>query len=283
MNELRAIVRGATGRRVTDERPVGGGCINDARLFTLDDGGRVFAKTHPEAQRYPDLFKSEAAGLTALADAVSSLHVPRPIAAGADFIVMEAIDVGSGGDLDEKLGRGLAELHQSTAYDRFGFHCDNYLGITAQANGWMDDWVAFWAERRLKPMLDCLRGEPEIQALGGRLLDRLDAVLRGGDEPAALLHGDLWSGNALLDAEGRACIIDPACYYGHREADLGMTRLFGLGPRFEAAYREVYPLTDGADRRIAVYTLHHLLNHLLIFGGGYRGQCVALLTSICSR
>lgn len=36
------------------------------------------------------------------------------------------------------------------------------------------------------------------------------------------LHGDLWPGNVA-----GGTIYDPAGYYGHGEADLGMTKMFG--------------------------------------------------------
>jgi len=205
---------------------------------------------------------------------------------------MEAIEpAGRPADFAEQLGRGIALLHQNTPHDRFGFTTDNYLGTTPQPNGWMEDWTAFWAQRRLKPMLDLVRGDDELDRLGRQLLDRLDRILDAPVESTALLHGDLWSGNAEpcldphanasgRDTSGGIAIFDPACYFGHREAELGMTRLFGFGPGFESAYHETYPLAPGHDRRIAVYTLHHLLNHLHLFGRGYHSQCIALLRSI---
>ena len=92
-----------------------------------------------------------------------------------------------------------------------------------------------------------------------------------------LTHGDLWSGNAAADRDGQIWIYDPACAYTHREYEFGMTRLFGFGRDFEAAYQEVWPLPDGWERRVEVYRLHHLLSHLWHFGGGYRSRCITLL------
>lgn len=109
-------------------------------------------------------------------------------------------------------------------------------------------------------------------------MDRLDVFLDDVVEPPSLLHGDLWSGNYLADSEGRAVLIDPATYYGHREADLAMTRLFGgFPPAFYQAYEEVWPLEPGARERGGIYELYHLLNHLNLFGGGYRSGCIATL------
>ncbi len=55
-------------------------------------------------------------------------------------------------------------------------------------------------------------------------------LLRNIDPPptTSILHGDLWSGNAGYDkTTGQAVIFDPACYFGHNEADLGIMHMFG--------------------------------------------------------
>jgi protein-ribulosamine 3-kinase len=97
----------------------------------------------------------------------------------------------------------------------------------------------------------------------------------------ALLHGDLWSGNAAADHHGKPVIFDPASYYGHREAEFGMMRLFGgFGPRVEAAYQEVWPFEPGNDERIALYRLYHELNHLNLFGAAYYGQCIDTIKAL---
>ena len=107
------------------------------------------------------------------------------------------------------------------------------------------------------------------------MLEKLDEILDADREPAVLLHGDLWSGNAAANENGAPVIYDPASYYGHREAEFGMMRLFGgFGPRCEAAYQEVWPFQPGHDRRIEVYRLYHQLNHLNLFGRGYYAGCL---------
>ena len=270
----------ALGEPVKRATSVGGGCINAAYRVTLAGGSDVFVKMHANASAMPGLFAAEAAGLEALASAETSVAVPRVLAVGQDFLATEWLDFSGGRGLEETLGRGLAALHHATAQSMFGFACDNYLGATPQANTQHASWAVFWRERRLGPMLACMRGDGELQRLGGRLMERLDVILDVGEEPACLLHGDLWSGNALLLADGRAAIFDPACYYGCREAEFGMIRLFGFAARFEAAYHEVYPLPEGADRRIPIYMLHHLLNHLHLFGASYRDACVRTLRDV---
>ncbi len=107
------------------------------------------------------------------------------------------------------------------------------------------------------------------------MLDRLDDLLAAPEEPPCILHGDLWSGNYMTGPQGQAAIIDPAAYYGHREADLAMTQLFGgFTAEFYRAYEEEWPLPTGSKQRLDIYRLYHLLNHLNLFGGSYLGGCM---------
>lgn len=277
----------ATGEsvRIRQSRHVGGGSINQASLLQLQDGRRLFIKTHPESNRYPGMFAAEFEGLSRLA-APGVIRVPRPLACDNDFIVMEAFSAsGPGPGWQELMGRQLALLHQATQRQGFGFDADNYLGTTPQPNAWMERWLDFWRERRLGWQLRLFSGktgaDDALLSLGMRLLDRLDDILGEVDEAAVLLHGDLWSGNAAADERGEPIIFDPACYYGQREAEIGMMRLFGgFGRRCEAAYEEVWPLQSGADRRILLYRLYHELNHLNLFGGGYYHSCIATMRQL---
>lgn len=112
-------------------------------------------------------------------------------------------------------------------------------------------------------------------------MQRLDTYLDCVNEPAVLLHGDLWSGNAMADELGSPVILDPACYYGHREAEFGMMRLFGgFGPKCEAAYAEIWPFEPGFEQRFRLYQLYHELNHLNLFGHAYYAACDSSITSL---
>ncbi|MEM9419344.1 MAG: fructosamine kinase family protein [Planctomycetota bacterium] len=267
------------GANVTQRSAVGGGDINQAESWTLSDGRRMFVKANADAAALPGLFEAEAAGLNALRNASEALCIPEVLAVGSDYLVLEMIEQGGkSSDFEENLGHGLAELHQRSQRSRgFGFEADNYLGRLPQDNSMVEDPITFWRERRLRPLVERLSAYPRVVDLGQRLAERLDDVLAGPNEPAVLIHGDLWSGNACGDRDGRVWIYDPACSYAHREVEFGMTRLFGFGPRFEAAYQEVWALPAGWERRVEVYRLHHLLSHLWHFGGGYESQCLALL------
>ena len=285
---LRAAFAEALGESVAgvDLSGVAGGCINQAA--TCEVAGRTwFVKwnDHPLA----DQFAAEAAGLQALAEADCGLKIPQVLAhsdeRGAAFLILEHLPRGSRGPgFDEALGQGLAALHRTTSERGFGFACEGYCGATPQPNGWLAGWVDFYRERRLGHQLELARarGFPaDAYRAGQRLLERLPEWI-ADDEPPALIHGDLWSGNLYVAEDGPA-LIDPAAYYGHREAELGMMSLFGgFSARVYAAYEEAHPLREGWRERQGLYELYHVLNHFNLFGGSYGCQAARLITRYTS-
>ena len=269
---------------VIDESSVGGGCINEARVVSLACGRRFFVKQNPAP--LPMMFEREAEGLAALA-AVGAIRVPEPIGTAPSgvtpFIVIEYVEPGRPGTgFFREFGRQFAALHMQSTAQQFGFEHDNYIGSTDQPNAWAETWVEFWRERRLAFQMDLARknglSDKAMDRLSDSLMDRLDEFIDEPNESPCLLHGDLWGGNYLVDGQGQPVLIDPACYYGRREADLAMTMLFGgFDQDFYRAYEEAFPLAAGSETRIDVYKLYHLLNHLNLFGGSYRGGCMAIL------
>jgi fructosamine-3-kinase len=277
----------ATGApvRILRRTPLGGGSINDtARIETT--AGTFVVKSHRQAPA--NMFRAEADGLTALRASGTTLAIPRVVAVGGSdpdgtsFIVLEHIEPSRRrADFDERLGRGLAELHRSTA-SQFGFHSDTYCGTTPQPNPWTSEWVAFYGASRLGYQLrlatDAGRLSPidqqRIESMIGRLSEWIEEPASG----PSLIHGDLWSGNLHVDADGQPALIDPAAYYAHREAELGMMALFGgFSARVFDAYDEAFPLEPGWRDRNSLYQLYHLMNHLNLFGGGYHGQVMSLV------
>ncbi|MGB1801142.1 MAG: fructosamine kinase family protein [Gammaproteobacteria bacterium] len=262
-----------------------GGCINDSRIVSLKDGRQFFIKTHPQASSFPDLFKTEFKSLQLLAEP-NVIHVPKPIVYDDDFIVMEVFKEGKKtNDWQEQMGRRLAELHKATQRKKYGFEEDNYIGTTKQINHWSDSWLNFWREQRLDYQLKLFsektsKDDPLLKA-GEQLLNKLDALIGNIMEPAVLLHGDLWLGNAAANEKGEPVIFDPASYYGHREAEIGMMRMFGgFDARCEAAYAEVWPLQEGTEERISVYRLYHELNHLNLFGSSYYQSSLSTMNGL---
>jgi fructosamine-3-kinase len=190
------------------------------------------------------------------------VRAPEPYRHGPTFIEMEHLVLGAKPDWPA-MGRMLAALHRNTS-ERYGWDTDNWIGLAPQVNGWSDDWTDFFWEKRLTPQL----------RRAGISIDekKTKQILEGHRPQASLLHGDLWSGNAGFTPDGPV-IFDPAVYYGDREADLAMTELFGGFPtEFYSSYRKELPLAAGYERRKHLYNLYHLLNHLNLFGGGYRAQ-----------
>jgi len=211
-----------------------------------------------------DAFAAEADGLDALRPHIRVPRVlERGLRNGKAFILLEPLDLRPGDYA--ALGRALATLHHQSG-PRFGWARDNFIGLSPQQNGWCDDWLEFWVTRRMEPQISWAREKGfDVSMPPMRLLEK-------HKPQPALLHGDLWSGNAGFTAAGPV-IFDPAVYYGDRETDLAMTELFGGFPRaFYRAYDEAFPLEPGYEKRKHLYNLYHLLNHLNIFGGGYLGQ-----------
>jgi fructosamine-3-kinase len=259
--------------------PVGGGCIATAcRVET--DGSPFFLKYGDE--EVARTFPGEADGLRALAAADSPLAVPSvretapPTADRPGFLVLNWINTGrKGRHFWEQFGEGLAALHRHAA-DAYGFDRDNFIGQLPQQNEWAETWPAFFRARRLEPQVEMARErgrwrtdwDAPLEALYRRLPDLLPR-----HPTPSVLHGDLWKGNFMVTATGDPALIDPATYYGHREADLAMTELFGgFQDRFYDAYRGAWGLEPGYDTRRDVYNLYHLINHLNLFGAGYAGS-----------
>ena len=177
-------------------------------------------------------------------------------------------------------------MHRYTS-GKFGWTRDNTIGSTPQVNTQEADWVTFYAERRLRFQFElaaengCAQG---VQTQGETLLEKLPVFFTNYRPQASLLHGDLWGGNHAALRDGTPVIFDPAPYYGDREADLAMTELFGgFSARFYAAYRAAWPLDAGYAVRKDLYNLYHVLNHLNLFGGGYRGQAQDLIERLLSE
>jgi len=254
---------------------VGGGDINEAFRVVLEDGREAFVKTRPDAA--PGEYAAEAAGLAWLAEP-GALRTPAVLDVGEDYLALEWVPPGR---LDaagvQELGPGLAAIHMAGAesFGATGTGAVSGFGSLRLPNEPTDDWPAFYAERRLRPLARIARERAALSGAGIEAVERVCermAELAGPAEPPARLHGDLWSGNVMADADGRPWLIDPSAYGGHREVDLAMLRLFGApSERVFAAYEEVAPLAEGWRERVELYQLLPLLVHALLFGGSYRG------------
>ncbi len=256
------------------------------------EGGDAFVKLAP-LDRFA-VFEAEAAGLEVL-NAAGALRVPRVLGAVtvADraVLALEWLELVAPAESDSALqaqmGERLATLHR-IAGPRFGWDRDNFIGATPQPNAWADDWVLFLRERRLAFQLDlaATNGLPaRVVERGHEVGERCGALFSSYRPVPSLLHGDLWCGNwSALAGSKEPVIFDPAVYYGDREADIAMTRLFGgFGPRFYAAYQAAWPLDQAAGTRRTLYNLYHVLNHFNLFGGAYARQAADMIDRLLAE
>jgi fructosamine-3-kinase len=271
------------------ETPVPGGSINVTRRLTFDTGESLFVKSPPQALATAEgFFAAEAHGLRWLR-AADAVPVPEVIAELDDLLALEWVEPGeSTPAAAERFGRQLAALHRSGA-PAFGADWPGFIGSlpldnTVSAGGW-PEW---FATRRLEPYL---RASVDGGALSTadattvtRVIERIDGYAGAcAADPPARLHGDLWPGNLLWAADGRAWLVDPAAHGGHRETDLALLGLFGGAPhldRIVAAYHEEWPLADDWRRRVPLHQLYLLLVHTAMFGAAYRDAVLAAVSEL---
>ena len=275
------------------QRPVGGGCIHKAWQLELADGRQWFLKSNG-AEALPCLL-AEAEGLRALARwARPPVLVPEPLGVGVlggQALLLLPWLAFSGANRDGwfGVGAGLAALHRASAEagaseGRFGWSHDNVIGSSPQINGWDNDWGRFFADCRLAPQLRWASQQGQRLRGAQQLLELVPDWLGGHQVKPALVHGDLWSGNAALLAGGGGALFDPAVYWGDREVDLAMAQLFGGFPRaFFAGYESSWPLGPRSQERVAIYNLYHLLNHANLFGDAYGAQAQSSIDSLLAQ
>lgn len=284
--------------QVVKETFNGSSSWSSAYTYETSSGKKYFVKM--ALGRGESMFRGEAQGLQAMYD-THTLRIPKVYHVGSlskgppgggsmrgsgSYIVMEYLNL-SGRSSQADLGRQLALMHcaepsvPEARAGKFGFPVDNTIGGTAQPNGWMDNWVDFFRERRLRHMLQ-LAGEPSLKRMGHKLCDKLEVFFEGIQVKPSVLHGDLWSGN-IAAVDGQPCIFDPATYYGHHEAEFGMSWCAGFTHQFYNAYHEIIPKDPGFEDRKQIYLLYHYLNHYVLFGSGYYSECESILVRLTKK
>mmetsp|Transcript_22120 Transcript_22120/g.54739 ORF Transcript_22120/g.54739 Transcript_22120/m.54739 type:complete len:356 (-) Transcript_22120:179-1246(-) len=277
----------------------GGGGASTGALLDPETNTKYFIKS---ARGGYDMLRAEYEGVKAMSD-TSTIRVPTPIAFGEHeesptnkraFCLFEYLEFCGGGSSGQyELGVALAKMHQRgispNADAPFGFPVDNTIGATFQPNlPWKEKWADFWDEHRLGHMLK-LTGDA-----GGMSNDQIAKLriktrelLSAHEVVASIVHGDLWGGNKgfCKDPEAKGgiapTIFDPASYYGDREVDVAMTYLFGgFTGDFYEGYNSVWPLEEGHEKRRTIYNLYHILNHDVLFGGGYIRQAQSMIQQI---
>jgi fructosamine-3-kinase len=285
-NEITTAITQATSQpfAIADTRSVGGGCINQGYKITGSDRCNYFVKLNQAHQL--EMFVAEAMGLKQMY-ATQTITVPQPIcwgvAGNSSYIVLEWLDLGGGNSQAwTEMGRQLAAMHRRGTFgDRFGWERNNTIGSTPQINTWMDNWADFFAEHRIGYQLKLAKRKGGSFPDPNKVITAIKDKLADRQPQPSLLHGDLWSGNAAIATDGSPVILDPATYYGDREADLAMTELFGGFPaNFYQGYNQEWQLDLGYSKRKTIYNLYHILNHFNLFGGGYGSQAKRMLERI---
>jgi fructosamine-3-kinase len=258
-----------------------GGCINSGGKLDTSIGP-YFLKWN-DAKLFPGMFEKEAVGLRTLEEA-RAIRVPKVVATGQagnyQFLLLEYIESRSKSkNFWEITGRRLARLHQ-TEMKTFGLDHDNYMGSLPQLNTPRQTWVEFFIEQRLTAQVkEASRSDlitNDVMKKFDALFAKLPSLLP--EVKPRLVHGDLWSGNLMVDDKGEGCLIDPAIYGGHSEVDLAMTQLFGgFDDAFLAAYHEESPLLPGYRDRFDLYNLYPLLVHVNLFGRSYLSSVNSIL------
>jgi fructosamine-3-kinase len=271
---LKSIVEEILQEPVTQE-------ITGSGIIETLSGKSFFIKTGEVSRTY----QCEANGLNELAKA-KAIRIANVIHADKNFILTGFIRKGYvPSDFFESFGKKFARMHRYQSM-YFGFFEDNFIGATPQLNipekEEKTNWTAFYFNKRLLFQFKLAEknrlASPTLRNGFLKLESKIEFILKDGKEPPCLLHGDLWSGNYLCDNNGDPVLIDPAVYYGHREADLAMTRLFGgFSTSFYQGYMDEYPLQEDWEYREDIYKLYHVLNHLNIFGPGYLSEAEYLL------
>jgi fructosamine-3-kinase len=266
---------------ITAMKALGGGCINDAHRIETSSG--AFFMKYNRSEQYPCMFEKEAMGLELLGSA-GEVRIPGVILHGESedlaFLVLELVTPAPRIEAFwDEFGASLARLHRHHG-DHFGLGHDNYIGSLPQSNKKHSDWISFFIEERLERQACMARDSGTLGRSFTAALERLYKKLPEifPPEKPSLIHGDLWNGNFMADDRGLACLIDPAVYYGHREMDLAMSRLFGgFDRRFYESYEREFPLEKGWRERIDICNLYPLLVHVNLFEGGYGEQVMGTL------
>ena len=207
-----------------------------------------------------------------------NLVIPEVIAykniKNIEILLIEWIDMHN---FDQKkLGKGLGELHLKSAESNpkmFGFPVEGFIGITDQKKGLEDNWIDCFLNLRIIPQLLSLKSRILNKEIINKVKEKIQSELLNHKPINALVHGDLWSGNAGMDKNGKGVIFDPASWWADNEVDIAMTKLFGgFRKEFYEEYHRIFPIKNGFEKRIIIYNFYHILNHANMFGGGYLNQ-----------
>ena len=271
----------ALGQNILSSSSVSGGDINDAYKITTESDD-FFAKVN-SADLAKDMFEKEALGLNILKEK-AKINVPNVISIGTidckSYLILNWIKSGKyNSNTDNNLAKQLAALHKTTD-EYFGLEYDNYIGTLIQNNTQKSKWLEFYFSNRIEHQLKMAidSGLISKKYIAGTESAFSNIEKDYPDVSPSLLHGDLWSGNYMINSKGQAIFIDPAVYFGYREMDIAMMKLFGgFSSDIFKIYNELYPLDCDWQSRIRFHQLYYILVHVNLFGGSYAASAKAII------
>ncbi len=252
--------------------PLQGGDINDT--FLIQTPGCQYVLKRNKKMRFPQMFEKEAKGLNKLSfNGVITPQVIDIFEHDEDqFLILAHIQSEEPKhNFWKNFGHALSNLHMNSQ-EYFGLTYPNYIGSLEQLNDKKNSWETFFIENRIQPLV---QKAFERQLLDKKHLGWFDGFSKAlpnivPKEKPALIHGDLWSGNLMCGMRQTPVFIDPAIYYGHREMDIAMTKMFGGFDRtFLDYYNEIFPMEIGWEKRMSIHNLYPNLVHLILFGKSY--------------
>ena len=284
-NTIKAKIQSHLNQNIIKLEPLAGGCIADSYKLKTELGD-YFLKTSTNKEYN---FLKEAHGLNEIKK-TGTIKTPEVVHCDKNFLLLEFIEQGQAKkNTMFNFGKNLARLHQNQI-DYFGYFEDNLIGNNPQKNtpqlsfDIKNSWEDFFFNNRLLFQIEISRKKNiltnELEDAIWMLKDPFFELFSMAQEKPCLIHGDLWSGNFIIDKYGEAFLIDPAVYYAHREAEFGMIKLFGgFDSDFYNGYNKTYELKQGVEKREGIYKLYHVLNHFNLFGESYYHQALTLISS----
>ncbi len=245
--------------KITDERDLSEFACHEVAIVS-DGAYPVFFKYSKSADA-PGQFEVELSGLQTLSS-TGTVLIPQtigvvPVENGC-LLIMEALEMVERGPGQWKdIGTSLARIHRMKG-NAHGLEKDGFWGPLHQDNTLEPNWLTFFRERRLRPLLKIAVDSGNLPSSVISDVENLIARLGelcGPEVIPSLLHGDAQQNNFVSTAEG-AFVIDPAVFYGNPEWDLAMLDAWQPVPDvvFDS-YRENMPIDSGFPERRDLWRL----------------------------
>ncbi|KAL3421330.1 Ketosamine-3-kinase [Phlyctema vagabunda] len=301
----------------------GSGFSTTQKITSTDEDGveKCFFIKTGHGKEAGVMFEGEHTSLNSISSAVPSFcprsyaHGPLCEKSGGHFLATDFLTLTSKSRSSSKsltLAQKLSKLHSIAASTppgfsepQFGFPVPTCCGNTEQDNTFKSSWAEFYADNRLRQILQASEKnngrDKELHDLVERTAEEIVPRLLGdghltspdgGKIVPVVVHGDLWSGNhgtgkIGTDENVEEVVYDPSSCYAHAEFEFGIMKMFGgFGGTFWEWYYEGRdrdrPVEEWSDRA-ELYELYHHLNHYAMFGGSYKGGAVRIMKKLLEK